>query len=110
MPDATTVRLHADLQESGAGFLGHGLEAQRARVGVGADHGDGVAGLPSGTDGEGHDGGAVAGEVVFAAREEGGRPAVAFFDFFEAGGGEALDGGVDGVVGWGYVSRTTIDI
>jgi hypothetical protein len=45
---------------------------------VGADHGDGVAGLPFGAEGEGDDGGCVASEVVFAAGGEGGGPRVSF--------------------------------
>lgn len=52
-----------------------------------AYHGDGVAGLPFGADGEGHDGGGVTGEVVLSAGSEGGGPGVSFLEE----GGRGLD-------------------
>ena len=67
---------------------------------MGAYHGDGVSRFPGGADGEGDEGGAVAGEVVFVRGEERGLPVVAFFDLGEAGCFEALFGRVDGVEGW----------
>ena len=47
---------------------------------MGADHGDGIAGLPFVADGKGDDGGRVAGEVVFPARDKRMCPGVAFLD------------------------------
>lgn len=52
-----------------------------------AYHGDGVAGLPFGADGEGDDGGRVTGEVVLSAGSEGGGPGVSFLEE----GGRGLD-------------------
>lgn len=49
-----------------------------------AYHGDGVAGLPFGADGEGDDGGRVTGEVVLSAGSESGGPGVSFSDLLEA--------------------------
>jgi hypothetical protein len=60
MPDPPAIRLDADLEEARVGLLANGLEAERGRVGVCADHGDGVSGFPFCADGEGDDGGAVA--------------------------------------------------
>lgn len=45
---------------------------------MGADHGDWVAGFPVLTDGEGDNGGGIAGEVVLAAGLKGGIPRVSF--------------------------------
>jgi hypothetical protein len=44
---------------------------------MGANHGDGVAGLPFVADSESDDGGCVTGEVVLASGLEGGCPRVA---------------------------------
>ena len=63
-----------------------------------ADHGDWVSGLPFLADCEGNDGRSVAGKVVLPSGDEARRPAVAFFDLYETGFGEALDGGMNGVV------------
>lgn len=69
-----------------------------------ADHGEWVSGFPFLADAKGDDGGAVTCEVVFSTGDERGGPAVAFFDFLEAGRLEALDGRVDGVVCCAFVS------
>lgn len=100
VPDAAAVRLDADLQVADVALLGDGLDAQAGRVGVGADNGDGVAGAPFAANGKGHDGRAVAGEVVFAAGAEGRCPRVALADEGEAGLFEEGRGRFDGVVGW----------
>lgn len=47
MPDATTVGLNANLDEPFTLLLAHGLDPQHGGIGVGTDHGDGVAGLES---------------------------------------------------------------
>lgn len=99
VPDAAAVRLDADLQVPNVALLGDGLDAQAGRVGVGADDGDGVAWAPFAANGKGHDGRAVAGEVVFAAGAEGRCPRVALADEGEAGLFEEGRGRFDGVVG-----------
>ena len=58
------------------GLLRHWLDAEAGRVGVGADHADGVAGLPFLADGKGDDGRAVACEVVLSAGVEGWCPGI----------------------------------
>lgn len=45
VPDTSAVGLNADLDEAFATLLAHGLDPQNRRVGVGTDHGDGVAWL-----------------------------------------------------------------
>jgi hypothetical protein len=85
--------------EAHGGLLGDGLDAEAGGVGVGADNGDRVARTPLAADCEGDDGGAVAGQVVTATRLEGGSPRVALADGLEAGLFEALDGGVNSMVG-----------
>lgn len=67
---------------------------------MGSDNGNWVTGAPLLADGEGDDGGAVAGEIVLAAGAEGGGPGVSFADEGEAGLFEALGGGLNGVVGF----------
>jgi hypothetical protein len=93
VPDAAAVRLDADLQEADLGLARDGLDAEAGGVGVGADNGDGVARTPLAADGEGDDGGAVAGEVVLAARANGRGPGVALSDELEARLFESLGGG-----------------
>lgn len=66
---------------------------------MGADDGNSIARTPLSADGERDDGGAVAGQVVFAAGAEGRGPGVTLADDLEAGLLESLDGGVDGMVG-----------
>ena len=100
MPHPAAIALHTHLEEAFGRAFGDGFEPEAAGVGVGAYHGDGVSRFPGGADGEGDEGGAVAGEVVFVRRLEGGLPVVAFFDMREARGFEALFGRVDGVEGW----------
>lgn len=56
VPDAAAVGLDADLQKAGVRLGADGLDAQARRIGMRADHGDGVAGAPFLADGEGHDG------------------------------------------------------
>jgi hypothetical protein len=99
VPDTTAVCLNTDLQEADIGLLGHGLDAQTGRVGVCANNGDGVARSPVLANGECDDGGAVTGEIVFAAGAEGRRPGVALANESVAGFLEACGGGGDGVVG-----------
>jgi hypothetical protein len=45
VPDASTIGLHANLNEALAALLTHGLNPQNRRVGVGTDHRDGVTRL-----------------------------------------------------------------
>lgn len=66
---------------------------------MGTDNGDGVTGAPLAADGEGNNGGGVAGEVVLASRAEGLGPRVSLADESEAGLFEAFGGRSDGVVG-----------
>lgn len=101
VPDAAAVGLDADLHEADVALLGDGLDAQGRGVGVGANHGDGVARLPLLADGEGDDGRAIAGEVVFPSRAQRRVPRVALLDLCEAGLFEAGGGGRAGVVGCG---------
>ena len=86
VPNAAAVRLDADLQVAVRRALADGLDAETGRVGVGADHTDGVSGLPEGADGEGHDRGAVARQVVLATGLDRRGPVVALPDAGEAGG------------------------
>lgn len=103
VPEPAAVGLDADL-DVGTGlaeFFGDGLDAEGGGVGVSAEESHAIAGLrvsvdggwgrgggahlPLGTDGEGDDGGAIAGEEVAAAGLDGGGPGVAFADLAEAG-------------------------
>jgi hypothetical protein len=45
VPDASTIGLNADLNETLATLLAHRLDPQNRRVGVGTDHRDRVTGL-----------------------------------------------------------------
>lgn len=107
VPDAAAVRLDADLVVAEVGLFRDGLDAQAGRVGVGANDGNGVAGLPLLADGEGNNGRGVAGKVVFTAGLDGGCPRVLFADQLEAGLFEASAGRVDGVEG--YTTKVLAD-
>lgn len=72
MPQSASIALYAHLQEPIRGAFRDRLDSEARRVGVSANHGDWVAGLPLRADGEGDDGACVACEVVFAAGLEGG--------------------------------------
>jgi hypothetical protein len=103
VPDTTSVGLDTNLKKPDLLLLGDGLDAEARRVGMCADNGDGVARAPLSANGEGDDGGAVAGQVVFAAGADDGSPGVPFFDQFEAGLFESLRGGADGMVSWSSI-------
>ena len=98
-PDASAVSLHTDLLVADVALLGDGLDAQAGRVGVGADNGYGVSGLPLLANGEGDNGRRVSGQVVLASGATGLSPRVSFADQGEAGLFESGDGGLDGMVG-----------
>lgn len=72
-----------------------------------ANHGNWVAGLPFLANSECYNRGAISSEVVLATWNQGGGPTVAFLDFVEAGFGEPLDCGVDGMVSCRAVSRSS---
>ena len=74
MPKTTTICLAGYLNEAIACSLRYRLDAQAGRVGMGANHGDGVTGLPFVADSECDNGGCVTGEVVLASGLEGGCP------------------------------------
>lgn len=100
MPDPAPVRLDTDLEVPVRGAFADWLDTEAGGVSVRADHGDGVAGGPSRPDGEGDEGGGVAGEVVFTSgRDGGGGPGGAFGDGVEACFLEEGGGGLDCVVG-----------
>lgn len=63
-----------------------------------ADHGNWVSSLPFLADRECDDRGSISCQVVLSARDEGGVPAIALLDLFEACFREAFDGRVDCVV------------
>lgn len=98
-PDTAAVGLDADLLVADVALLGNGLDAQAGRVGVGADNGNGVSGLPLLANGEGDNGRCVSGQIVLASRAAGLGPRVSFADEGKACLLEAVDGGLDGMVG-----------
>lgn len=105
MPDAPTICLYTDLQEPEVGLLGNRFDSQAAGVRVSANHGDGIACLPFVTDGECDDGGAVSSKVVLATWLEGGRPGIAFLDFFEASFCKSLNCRVNSMICYKQIRR-----
>ena len=105
MPDAAAVRLDADLQVPVGGALADGLDSEAGRIGMRADHADGVTRLPALADGEGDDRRSVACQIVLPAGLNRGCPVVALLDLGEAGGIEERRSAGGRVVGWGIVSR-----
>lgn len=76
MPEAAAVFLNANLEEAIGLSLADGLDSQTRRVGVRSNHADWVSRAPLRADGEGDDGGAVAGEKIFPTGLKGGVPGV----------------------------------
>ena len=72
VPHPAPVGLNAHLHEAVCALLRDRLHLQARRVGVRAEHGHRAAGFPRRANGEGGEGGCVAGDVVFAAGLEGG--------------------------------------
>lgn len=84
MPKTTAISLARNLEKAIALPLRHRFDAEARRISVGTNHGNRVARLPFVADGEGDDGGAIAGEVVFASWMNSGGPRVALLDVLEA--------------------------
>lgn len=75
---------------------------------MGSNDGDRVSRAPLSTDSEGYDSRSIAGEVVFAARSEGGSPRVALTDKLETGLFEASRGGLNGMISCSMLAGISI--
>lgn len=71
---------------------------------MGSNDGDRVSRAPLSTDSKGYDSRSIAGEVVFAARSEGGSPRVALTDELETGLFEASRGRLNSVISCGTLA------
>lgn len=71
---------------------------------MGSNDGDRVSRAPLSTDSKGYDSRSITGEVVFAARSEGGSPRVALTDELETGLFEASRGRLNSVISCGTLA------